>query len=103
MLNFHKLLSRWLNKKASPPLDDGLKQIEVSDTVKVWGIVSGPYSAEEVGDPDLPEGLEWMLVCKVEVDGELTVAEYWFSSFEGADKWVTHFRTKIEPLEVNYG
>ena len=99
---FHKLLSRWLNKKSVPPLDDGFVQIEVTDSVKVWGIVSGPYHCSEVDDPDLPDGLEYMLVCKVEVDGELTVAEYWFGSFEDANRWVSHFQTKIEPLEVKY-
>jgi hypothetical protein len=43
-----------------------------------------------------------MLVCLIEVDGELTHKEYWFSTFEEANIWVDHFKTKIEPLEVRY-
>jgi len=44
-----------------------------------------------------------MLVCKVEIDGEMVVADYWFENFEDANEWVKHFSKSIEPLEINYG
>lgn len=70
--------------------------------VKVWNITSGPYHRDEVGDPNVPEGLEYMLVCLIEIDGELLHKEYWFSSLEDANVWVDHFKSKIEPIPVRY-
>ena len=39
-------------------------------TVKVWGVVQGPVSIDELpDDEDTPEDMEWFMVCKTEVDG----------------------------------
>lgn len=91
------LVNKWFNKQK---ITDDYKEVL---TVKVWNVISGPYSREEVDDPNLPEELGYMLVCLIEVDGELTHKEYWFSTFEDASVWIDHFKTKIEPLEVRYG
>jgi hypothetical protein len=71
--------------------------------VRVWNITSGPYHRDEVDDPNVPEELEYMLVCLIEVGGEMLHKEYWFSSLADASIWVDHFKSKIEPLEVRYG
>lgn len=71
-------------------------------SLKIWGVVAGPFHKDEI-DADLPDDVEYMLVCKVEVDGELTVHEYFFENFEDAHQIVEHFRTRIEPIEVSYG
>jgi len=92
-------IKKWLQKN-SVQTDDGPV---LDNKVKVWGVVSGPYHRDDVDDPNVPDGLEYMLVCQVEVDGEVTVSEYWFSSFEDSQVWVKHFQSKLEPIEVNYG
>lgn len=94
---FDKLLKRMFQKRKVT--DDLTEPV----TIKVWNVTSGPYSRDEVNDPDVPEGAEWMLVCLIEIDGETLHKEYWFSSLEHATIWVDHFKTKIEPIEVSYG
>lgn len=93
-------IKKWLQRNRVQTDDSAEKEVL---KIKIWGIVSGPYHRDEVDDPDVPDGLEYMLVCQVEVDGELTVSEYWFDSFEDSQIWVKHFQSKIEPLEVRYG
>jgi len=90
------LVKKWFEKRKVT--DDYVETL----TVKVWNVVSGPYLREEVDDPNVPEELGCMLVCLIEVDGELTNKEYWFSTLKDANIWVDHFKTKITPLEVKY-
>jgi len=93
---FDNLLKRLFQKRKVT--DDLVEPV----TIKVWNITSGPYFREEVDDPYIPEGLECMLVCLVEIDGETLHKEYWFSSLESANVWINHFKNKIEPIEVKY-
>ena len=73
-------------------------------SIKIWDILHGPISREDSEDADdYPDECDHMLVCKVEIDGELVVADYWFQNYEDANEWVKHFSKSIEPLEVNYG
>ncbi len=69
--------------------------------MKVWKINSGPYHRDEVDDDELPDELEYMVVALVEVDGELYDQEFWFGSWDEVQMWVMHFKSKIEPIEVN--
>jgi hypothetical protein len=94
---FDKLLKRLFQKRKVT--DDYIEPIKV----KIWNVTSGPYHRDEVDDPYIPEGIDYMLVCLIEIDGETLHKEYWFSSLEDANIWVNHFKTKIEPIEVNYG
>lgn len=71
--------------------------------LKVWKISHGPFHVDEVDDPNVPDGLEFMVVALVEYDGELSEQEFWFGSMEDVKVWTDHFATKIEPIEVNYG
>jgi hypothetical protein len=93
---FNKLLKRLFQKRKVT--DDLVEEI----SVKVWNVTSGPYHRDEIDDPHLPEELEYMLVCLVEIDGELANKEYWFSSLKDATVWVDHFKNKIEPIKVAY-
>lgn len=68
----------------------------------IWGVVSGPYHRNEVGDPNIPRGAEYMLVCKVEVDGQIAHKEYWFPNFKSVSNITGHFYSKIEPIKVMY-
>ena len=78
---------------------EGLKPLKI----KVWKINHGPFHVDEVEDPRVPEGLNYMVVALIEVDGELSEQEFWFGILEDVNVWIKHFQTKIEPIEVNYG
>lgn len=93
---FENLLNKLLRRRKVT--DDYVEDLYLN----VWNITSGPYHRDEVEDPNVPEGLEVMLLCLVEVDGNLLHKEYWFSSYEDASVWVDHFQKKIEPIKVRY-
>ena len=60
----------------------------MSSNVKVWGIIDGPTSREEMPNmDDLPEDFAYLLVCKVEVDGKIEDHNFWFDSLDGAYEW----------------
>lgn len=93
---FDKYLKKLFQKrKVTDDTKDPIK-------IKVWNVTDGPYHRDEIDDPNIPEELEYMLVCLVEVDGHMVHKEYYFSSLEDASVWVDHFKTKIEPIEVRY-
>ena len=53
-------------------------------TVKVWGVVQGPMSIDELPDgEEMPEDMEWFMVCKTEVDGVIEDTNFWFEDLEG--------------------
>jgi|TARA_B110000483_G_scaffold227148_1_gene288640 hypothetical protein len=73
----------------------------VSDEVKVWGIIEGPISREDMPERDeLPEDFAYLLVCKVEVDKKVDEHNFWFDSLDGAYEWKKYFDSNIEPLEL---
>lgn len=82
----------WLRRK--------IKKTPPEHAIRIWGVVAGPFFRDEI-EEDLPEGLEVMLVCKVEIDGEITVQEFFFTEFDHAYQIVKHFQSKIEPIEVS--
>jgi len=95
---------RWIKNlfvRQKDPFDWGYTP-STDSKINVWGIESGPFHRDEVGDPEVPEGLEYMLLCKIEIDGQILYNEYWFSDMDGVEKWQDHFRKKIEPLVINY-
>lgn len=72
-------------------------------SVKIWSILHGPFHVDELEDSsEVPDDLEYFIVAKAEVDGEIQDMEFWFRSFEDVQVLVKHFQTKIEPIEVNY-
>tara|TARA_B100001093_G_scaffold351911_1_gene336373 strand:- start:2798 stop:3052 length:255 start_codon:yes stop_codon:yes gene_type:complete len=74
----------------------------VSSNVKVWGIIDGPTSREEMPNmDDLPEDFAYLLVCKVEVDGKIEDHNFWFDSLDGAYEWKKYFDKNIEPLDLD--
>lgn len=83
-----------------PKISEDDTELSKPQTLKIWGVLEGPFSAEEVEDPNLPEGLEWMLLCKAELDGEVFHKEYWFSTLEDAHRWLVYFQKNIEPMEI---
>ena len=52
--------------------------------VKVWGVMEGPIAVEDVEDDAVPEGSNYFLVCKSEVDGVMGEDNFWFEDFDSA-------------------
>ena len=69
--------------------------------VKVWGVMEGPISVEEVEDDNIPQGSNYFLVCKSEIDGVMGEDNFWFEDFESAYEWKKYFLKNIEPLAVD--
>ena len=69
--------------------------------VKVWGVMEGPISVEEVEDDSIPQGSNYFLVCKSEIDGVMGEDNFWFEDFESAYEWKKYFLKNIEPLVVD--
>lgn len=93
------MLKKLINlfKKKTPETQHYLQK----EKLKIWHILSGPYSREEVEDPYVPDGLNYMLLCKAEYQGKVFDREFWFESFEEAQVVVNHFKSSIEPMELN--
>ena len=71
-------------------------------TVKIWQILEGPTSVEEMPiDEECPEETTHFCVCKAEVNGKMETMNIWFESFEDAYEWHSYFQTNIEPLELD--
>lgn len=82
------------------------KEPEPQPKTFIWGILDGPYVREDFPEEELwnngiaPDA-DAMLVCKVEEDGQVFVANYWFPTLEDARDIKAYFDTNIEPLEVD--
>lgn len=68
--------------------------------VKVWGIIQGPTSIDEA-EIEFPEGANYFMVCKAEVDGVLGEDNFWFEDFNDAYEWETYFKTNIDPIVID--
>ena len=79
----------------------------VENKTLIWGIVEGPFlrddfSEEELYSAGIPEEAEAMLVCKVEENGEVFLANYWYETMDEAYEVKKYFDVNIEPLEITY-
>lgn len=72
--------------------------------IKIWEILEGPVAVEEFdSEYDVPEGSEYLLVCKVEIDGKLEEDNFWFEEFNDAYEWVKYFSKTAQPLIIDTG
>ena len=69
--------------------------------IKVWGVIEGPISVDDLTENDMPDGTKYFLVCKSEVDGVMGEDNFWFEDFESAYEWKKHFIKSIEPLVID--
>ena len=72
----------------------------------IWGVMDGPYGIEDFPEEDLEymgieDGYEWMLVCKIEENGKIGLANFWYPTLDEALSVKYYFDTNIEPLEIN--
>ena len=79
----------WFRKKKTKPIL----------TMKLWGIVEGPFHREEVeGEEDNDK--EWMLVMKSSRDNEVKDVQVWFETFQEVYQIRRYFEKHIEPIEL---
>ena len=72
--------------------------------VKVWEILQGPIAVEDFKeDYEPPEGSQHLLVCRVEIDGQLEEDNFWFEDLNDAYEWVKYFSKTAEPLIIDTG
>lgn len=91
----------WLKSflKKTKQSEPEAKDATTYDVLRIWGPVAGPFHRMECPDP-FPEGCEYMLVCRIEVDGEMATHEYFFETFKDVQKILDHFHNKSDPIEV---
>jgi hypothetical protein len=68
--------------------------------------MDGPYNIEDFPEDDLEymgieEGYEWMLVCKIEENGAIGLANFWYQTLDEALSVKYYFDSNIEPLELD--
>lgn len=74
--------------------------------VKIWGIVQGPISIEDVDESDLddaPPESKYFMVCKSEIDGVMGEDNFWFEELEDAYELQKHFSKNIDPITIDLG
>ena len=88
-------------------------QVSTTDKIKatkpktlIWGVMDGPYNIEDFPEDDLDymgleEGYEWMIVCKIEEDGKIGLANFWYQTLDEALSVKYYFDSNIEPLELD--
>lgn len=92
--------------KSSGTTDTGQEfTTETQSKTLIWGVIDGPYSVEDFPPDELEymgieDGYEWMMVCKIEEDGEIGLANFWYATLDEALQVKYYFDTNIEPLEI---
>jgi hypothetical protein len=88
---------------------------EVTGTVKptaaktlVWGVEEGPFGRDDLPEDELeeigiPEDWNWMIVAKVSEGDKVGYVNLWYDTLDEAYAVVKHFKTSIEPLELDDG
>jgi hypothetical protein len=72
----------------------------------IWGVMEGPFNIEDFPEDDIEymgieEGYEWMLVCKIEENGKIGLANFWYRTLNEALSVKYYFDSNIEPLEID--
>ena len=77
--------------------------IRTKKMMKIWDVIEGPYSVDDILPEDLTESLPLNLhfnLCKVEINGKIEHQEIFFSDFDSAYDMIRYFKKSIEPLEM---
>ena len=68
--------------------------------VKVWDVLEGPIAVSDL-DEEAPEGANYVMVCRAEIDGVMADDNFWFEDVDDAYEWESHFKKSIEPLVID--
>lgn len=83
-----KLLAKFKNKDPEPLY------------LNVWTILYGPFHKDELPHQNVPDELNYMIVCKVDDQGEVYDQEMWFTDLDSVRVWEKHFATTIDPIRI---
>ena len=72
----------------------------------IWDVMDGPYHVDDFPEDDLQymgieDDYEWMIVCKIEENGKIGLANFWYQTFDEALQIKYYFDNNIEPLEID--
>ena len=87
----------WLKKLRAPKEPPKVS----TNKMLIWDVIEGPIDIDDLPD-EMPEGHNFLNVCKVEIDGEIVHVNFWFETFDQAYEWVKHFDKSIDPIEMEY-
>ena len=74
--------------------------------VKIWDVLEGPLAVKDMPKEeayDTPEGSEYYMVCKAEINGVIGEDNFWFEDFDTAYEWKKYFSKNINPIVVDIG
>jgi hypothetical protein len=72
----------------------------------IWDVMDGPYHVDDFPEDDLQymgidDDYEWMIVCKIEENGKIGLANFWYQTLDEALQIKYYFDSNIEPLEID--
>jgi hypothetical protein len=72
----------------------------------IWDVMDGPYHVDDFPEDDLQymgidDDYEWMIVCKIEENGKIGLANFWYQTLDEALQIKYYFDNNIEPLEID--
>ena len=71
---------------------------------KIWAVREGPFSVEQHYDNnyefDIPDEGEYLVVCRVEDQGEMRDEEFWFTDSSDAYNFKHFVDSKMEAIEI---
>ena len=72
----------------------------------IWDVMDGPYHIDDFPEEDLDymgieDDYEWMIVCKIEENGKIGLANFWYKTLDEALSIKYYFDSNIEPLEID--
>lgn len=87
--------------------DTGTESTTETKTL-VWGVEDGPFSRDDfpedvLEDMGIPDDWNWMVVAKVQEGDRIGSVNLWYDTLDEAYGLVKHFKTNIEPLELDNG
>ena len=95
--------------KSLGTMDTGLEDtVPTKSKTLIWCVMDGPYAREDFPEDefeqyDIEENFNFMLVVKIEEDGKVGTANFWYETLDEALAVIKYFEQNIEPLEVNDG
>ena len=89
-----------------PTGKENLTGVSTESKTLIWGVVEGPIGIDDFPEEELydmgidPDQEAWMLVCKIEENGKIGLANIWYPTLDDANSVKWYFDSNIEPLEI---
>ena len=103
--NVGEKLKSW----SEPPMTEAIGTESTTETrTLVWGVEEGPFGRDDLPEDELeemgiPDDWNWMVVAKISEGNKVGYVNLWYDTLDEAYAVVKHFKTSIEPLELDDG